>query len=87
MKTENHLTDTLQLQLKEYEQLIVKLRQKVSLMNGEIRTMPKDKWYLHYLMKANASLERECEQKQEIIEQYQKHYAKWGHFYAEYENR
>lgn len=90
MKTENHLNDTIEAykrQLKEYEEQIVKLRQKVSLMNAEIRTAPKDKWYLLYLMKENSALERECENRQGIIEQYQKHYAKWGHFYSEYENR
>jgi Skp family chaperone for outer membrane proteins len=85
MKTRKQIdTDLIEyykIRVKELEGQNEKLREKVHRMNAEIKTSPSDKWYLQYLMKANASLERECDERQTVVEKYQQFFAKYGHFY------
>lgn len=81
----NELIEYYKIRVKELEGQIEKLKSKARDMEREFKTTPSDKWYLLYLMKANASLEREVDKRQEVIEQYQKHYQKFGKLYLDYE--
>jgi hypothetical protein len=64
-----------------------RLRAKLSLAENQLKSSPKERGYTIYLMQANALLEKEYSLQQEVIEAYQKHYARYTHFYAEYEKR
>lgn len=73
--------------IKKKEVEIEKLEKTVSSLVSFQRTQPKDRWYLAYLQGAVADLEHQLEQQQIVIEQYQKHYAKFGSFYHDLEER
>jgi lipid II:glycine glycyltransferase (peptidoglycan interpeptide bridge formation enzyme) len=49
--------------------------------------IPIDPDYVTYLRRAVMRLETMVDERQEIIEQYQAHYAKYGHVYKEYEDK
>lgn len=67
--------------LREAEIENAKLKQKIRDMTHSWKTKPSDKWYVDYLQLSLSSLERECDNRQAVIEQYQEHYAKYGKFY------
>lgn len=89
MKTKEQINEELieyyKIRVKELEGQLEKLKAKAWKMEKEFKISPSDKWYLQYLMGANASLEREVEKRQEIVEQYQRHYNKFGKLYLDYE--
>jgi hypothetical protein len=61
-----------------------KLKAQLSHMERNYKHNPHGKWYMDYLREANASLAYEVDHRQHIINQYQTHYAKFGHFYADF---
>lgn len=73
--------------VKELEEEKHRLKERLRLMQVCAKVNPSDKWYVRYLMQSNSMLERECDSRQEVIDQYSKHYQKWGKFYTEYENK
>jgi hypothetical protein len=91
MKTKDEIRDELleyyKIKVKELEGQLAKQKDNFNKLERSFKVAPHDKWYLNYLMKSNASLARECDERQDVIEQYQKHYAKWGRVYSEFENR
>jgi hypothetical protein len=49
------------------------------------KMMPSDTWYTAYLQDAIRQLEEQNAEQQKVIENYQKHYNKYGTFYTRYE--
>jgi arginine deiminase len=50
-----------------------------------IKILPRDVWYVRYLMDSLKELEQVNAEQEKVIHTYQKHYAKWGHFYTDWE--
>lgn len=74
--------------LKENERLTIKLKLAEQIIKGsEYGNNIEGKKYTIYLMQTNAILEKEYETQLEVIEQYQKHYSRYSHFYADLEKR
>lgn len=77
--------DRIERQLKKLTEDNDRLRERNLKMTQMGRQYAKDRWYLAYLQSEMFTLERQYERQQDIIEQYQRHFSKYGHFYADLE--
>lgn len=76
--------DKIERQLKRLTEDNDKLRERNLKMQQMGRQYAKDRWYLAYLQSEMFNLERQYSNQQDIIEQYQKHFSKFGDFYSKY---
>ena len=73
--------------IKKREKDIEHLKDRVSDMLKYKKTFPSDTWYVAYLQGTVMKLERMCDDRQDIINQYQGHFAKYGKIYKDFDDR
>lgn len=72
----------------KYDRLLLKqkeLKEKTERLTSYLRTFSTEASYTGYLQREMMRLEALNAEQQHIIEQYQAHYSKYGHFYTDYQ--
>lgn len=72
---------------KELKEQNLALKKQILKMRTFGRQYSRDSWYIAYLQSDIFALERHIENQDNIISQYQAHYAKYGKFYTEYQEK
>jgi hypothetical protein len=64
---------------------LIELTEDNKRLRSYLRTFPEEASYSGYLQREMLRLEVQYTDQQHIIEQYQAHFAKYGHFYDDYQ--